>query len=146
MIILILSMWGKLPKSLVSYVEYMKVYQSDMKAKTWGEAEKHFPDIAVQKKTGFRQQLLLEKLNELPHDSPVTLKSVASKILDYCDNLTESSRKFMIDFPNKKLPNDYVAYPGKMDHATVVALRIGMVEGEENTTSVDKTTEQIVDL
>jgi hypothetical protein len=34
--------------------------------------------------------------------------------------ITESSRKFMNDFPNRKLPIDYVAYPGKMDHASML--------------------------
>jgi hypothetical protein len=28
-------------------------------------------------------------------------------------------------FLREKLPNDYVKYPGKMDHATVVTIKIG---------------------
>jgi len=31
----------------------------------------------------------------------------------------------MVNQPGKRLPSDYVEYPGKMDHTTCVCIRVG---------------------
>lgn len=39
---------------------------------------------------------------------------------EHCRRITQSSRDFMENSQFQKLPDDYVRYPGKMDHATIV--------------------------
>ena len=49
---------------------------------------------------------------------------LVEKLIDHCFNVTESARKFLEE-NNRKLPKDYQKYPGKMDHSTIVAFRVG---------------------
>jgi len=51
-------------------------------------------------------------------------EDIMKKVIDYCVTLTKSSRDFMEQNPGKKLQDDYVQFPGKMDHTTFVALRV----------------------
>lgn len=44
--------------------------------------------------------------------------------------MTEVSRVFMKENPRQKLPIDYIKYPGKMDHASVICLTVGKNNGE----------------
>jgi len=46
-------------------------------------------------------------------------------LVDHVFEVTRASREFMQNFPGKVLPVDYVNYPGKMDHCTCVAFRVG---------------------
>lgn len=39
--------------------------------------------------------------------------------------VTQKSRDFMVNNPRLKLPNNYQEYPGKMDHASGLAFRVG---------------------
>ena len=39
----------------------------------------------------------------------------------------QAAAKFMVDNPGKKLPKDYKEFPGKMDHTTCLATRVGPV-------------------
>jgi len=72
-------------------------------------------------KSVFMCRRLEEILKDVePHDAA----HIVQRFIDTSMRITESSRKFMNDFPNRKLPIDYVAYPGKMDHATVVCLTV----------------------
>eukprot|EP01118_Nematostelium_gracile_P017645 TRINITY_DN7609_c0_g1_i2.p1 TRINITY_DN7609_c0_g1~~TRINITY_DN7609_c0_g1_i2.p1 ORF type:complete len:438 (-),score=113.86 TRINITY_DN7609_c0_g1_i2:4-1317(-) len=54
--------------------------------------------------------------------------SVTSRIMKHCFSVTASGREWMEQNPKNKLPFDYVNYPGKMDHATCVVLRVGKFE------------------
>jgi len=53
---------------------------------------------------------------------------VAHILIKHSISVTEASRDFMINNPTKKLPVDYVNYPGKMDHSTCVCIRVGGIE------------------
>lgn len=44
--------------------------------------------------------------------------------------VTEVSRVFMKENPRQKLPIDYIKYPGKMDHASVICLTVGKNNGD----------------
>lgn len=59
--------------------------------------------------------------------------SLISKIImRYCRDITSSSRQWMEQNPHGVLASDYVKYPGKLDHTTVVALQVGNhTEGQE---------------
>jgi hypothetical protein len=63
-------------------------------------------------------------------DSFLSPERITSKIMHHCIAVTGRGREWMEQNPKEKLPNDYVKYPGKMDHATVVVLRVGNFEKE----------------
>jgi len=52
-------------------------------------------------------------------------QAIVTDILKHCQVTTQSSRDFMLSNIGKKLPSDYVLYPGKMDHTTCVIFKIG---------------------
>jgi len=53
------------------------------------------------------------------------VSQLVNKLIEHCQIVTEKAREFMENHPNQRQQEDYEQFPGKMDHATVVALRIG---------------------
>lgn len=51
--------------------------------------------------------------------------SICIALTQYCYNLTENTRQFMMENPTLRLPKDYGKYPGKVDHCTVVCYQVG---------------------
>ena len=51
--------------------------------------------------------------------------SICIALTQYCYNLTENTRQFMMENPTLRLPKDYSKYPGKVDHCTVVCYQVG---------------------
>jgi len=49
---------------------------------------------------------------------------VTGRIIKHCLSVTSKSREWMEQNPKERLPNDYKTFPGKMDHATCVTIRI----------------------
>jgi len=81
----------------------------------------HLPLEQIEKvKSQYMLNVLEQKLNGI-YDP----QNVVNKLLDYSMNITEVGRKWMEENNGKKLPPDYLKYPGKMDHATVVCLKVG---------------------
>jgi CRP-like cAMP-binding protein len=65
--------------------------------------------------------------NALPTSTrPINLNvsEIVEKLIAHAITTTQSSRDFMESFPDKILPKDYKAFPGKLDHTTCVALKI----------------------
>jgi len=89
-------------------------------AETWEDAEKKFPEKTESEKNIFRETKLAEVIN-----GEDQVQDICENILDYCFNTTKSSRDFMEQFPDKKLPSNYSQYPGKMDHTTILAVSVG---------------------
>jgi ABC-type antimicrobial peptide transport system ATPase subunit len=54
----------------------------------------------------------------------VNPRLLVGTLIDYCINLTQSSRDWMENVAVGQLPDDYKLYPGKMDHTTLMAFRI----------------------
>lgn len=54
--------------------------------------------------------------------------NITNRIIKHCLGVTASGREWMEQNPKDKLPLDYAAYPGKMDHATCVVLKAGKYE------------------
>jgi len=51
---------------------------------------------------------------------------ITRTVTQHCLKMTQASRDFMEQNPGKKLDKDFVLYPGKMDHATCVAFKVGL--------------------
>ncbi|KAN0039978.1 hypothetical protein ACTA71_011860 [Dictyostelium dimigraforme] len=90
-------------------------------AKGWEDLHQ---DDLLRAKTQFMKSLLEEMIFKNP-DEKISPTDITNKIIDHCSTVTKNAREFMQEFPNKKQPNDYREYPGKMDHTTVVAYKIG---------------------
>ena len=66
----------------------------------------------------------------------ITPEIIADKLIEEVERVIEPSRKWMEENPGRRLPEDKSLYPGKMDHVTIVAFRVGSITfGGEN--SVD---------
>jgi len=54
----------------------------------------------------------------------VTAAIVTDRFIQHTQAITKNSRSFMENHPSKKVPEDKILYPGKMDHATCVAFKV----------------------
>ena len=59
-------------------------------------------------------------------DDP-TVEDITTKFVQYCNEKNVPAQRFMQENLGKRLPNDYTLFPGKMDHTTMVALRVGQI-------------------
>eukprot|EP01108_Squamamoeba_japonica_P001623 TRINITY_DN1703_c0_g1_i4.p1 TRINITY_DN1703_c0_g1~~TRINITY_DN1703_c0_g1_i4.p1 ORF type:complete len:420 (-),score=91.12 TRINITY_DN1703_c0_g1_i4:112-1371(-) len=50
---------------------------------------------------------------------------LCSTLLDHCVKTTSASRKFMCENQGRIVPKDYALFPGKMDHSSIVAFKVG---------------------
>ena len=62
----------------------------------------------------------------IPEDNPV-LASIVTNCANFVKNFTKSSRNFMEQNPKSKLPADLKLYPGKLDHSTCAAIKVGKI-------------------
>jgi serine/threonine protein phosphatase PrpC len=53
------------------------------------------------------------------------LKTIVSGLIKLATERSSSGREFMEKYPEKRLPDDFKLYPGKMDHATALVFRVG---------------------
>jgi len=51
-------------------------------------------------------------------------QQIVDILLRHAIEVTRAGREFMEKFPNKRLPQDFKAYPGKMDHISCVCYRV----------------------
>ena len=49
-------------------------------------------------------------------------------ITQYCNDLTKNGRDFLSQNAKQRIPDDPVAYPGKMDHCSVVVIKVGKIQ------------------
>lgn len=61
-------------------------------------------------------------------ESPISPESITNRIMKHCLSVTGKGREWMEQNPKEKLPMDYSSFPGKMDHATAVVVRVGDFE------------------
>jgi serine/threonine protein phosphatase PrpC len=85
-----------------------------------GTSEASWKDVPDVEK--FKSKLCCSKMTELLRNVS-SCKSVAQTVLSFCKELTINSREFL-ETSDKKLPSDYTKYPGKMDHATCLCVRM----------------------
>ncbi|KAF2078050.1 hypothetical protein CYY_000688 [Polysphondylium violaceum] len=90
----------------------------------WSDME---PEKAQDAKTKYTQEFLKMKLRSFDNgeQDPITAKIITEKLVEHCVDTTKSSRDFMVNFPNKPLPDNLKEYKGKMDHVTCVAFKVG---------------------
>eukprot|EP01116_Phalansterium_solitarium_P012300 TRINITY_DN28477_c0_g1_i1.p1 TRINITY_DN28477_c0_g1~~TRINITY_DN28477_c0_g1_i1.p1 ORF type:complete len:516 (-),score=151.74 TRINITY_DN28477_c0_g1_i1:292-1671(-) len=98
-----------------------------LKGANWKEAEKLHPSETETAKNIFRRCFLEKEFGALlAAENADTLlpEALGVSLIERCQQITEPSRAWMEENPNKKLPENYTQYPGKMDHTTVIAISI----------------------
>jgi len=99
-------------------------------ADDWNAAESLFPVIAAKKKSEFMQTKMTEVITKYASTARVPIDPIAvtRALTQYSADLSQPSRLWMEENPGKKLPDDYVRFPGKMDHASVICTKINYVK------------------
>eukprot|EP01088_Endostelium_zonatum_P009520 TRINITY_DN2276_c0_g1_i1.p1 TRINITY_DN2276_c0_g1~~TRINITY_DN2276_c0_g1_i1.p1 ORF type:complete len:661 (-),score=151.11 TRINITY_DN2276_c0_g1_i1:261-2243(-) len=98
--------------------------------KVWTEMEKRDGDKTDHFKNHFRTQYLKAILDHRTNSSNSSgIKGeykggdLVEEFIEHSIETTLSSRQFMFQYPSRRLPEDYTAYPGKMDHTTCLCVR-----------------------
>jgi hypothetical protein len=93
---------------------------------TWEESQRVDPLSTASVKDQFRLKFIKRLIgNEL--NPQIKCKEITVKLIEYCKHITRKSKKWMEDNPNKKLPVDYVTFPGKLDHTTCLSFVVGNI-------------------
>ena len=87
----------------------------------WSELPEHTQQALENR---FQNDLLSRLINEITKKDKINLDGICEDLTDYCHQLTSFSRKFMVENPTQYEPEDKKQYPGKMDHCSVVALKV----------------------
>eukprot|EP00026_Physarum_polycephalum_P000336 Phypoly_transcript_00336.p1 GENE.Phypoly_transcript_00336~~Phypoly_transcript_00336.p1 ORF type:complete len:1616 (-),score=256.83 Phypoly_transcript_00336:128-4975(-) len=92
----------------------------------WRAAETLFNAASMKKKSEFMTSKMQEAIMKLAHASrsPVTPAIITRALTQYTLDLSYNSRMWMENNPGKKLIEDYSLFPGKMDHATCVCMKV----------------------
>ena len=82
--------------------------------------------------TKFRIQFLKDLLfsGELVSEQ-ISARLIVQKLIYSSLNTTRTSRRFLRNNPGSPLPTDYELFPGKMDHSTCLAVKVGSVLRED---------------
>lgn len=89
---------------------------------TWNTWDELPHDTLLKVKHDYMRNLLGELVFASDDTSPT---SITDRIIRHCLESTKKARDFMESNPNKKQPTDYIEFPGKMDHTTVVTFVVG---------------------
>lgn len=82
------------------------------------------PQQILQLKSRYSCLLFEETIKKIISTQTLTPKAFADCVLNSCNQTTLSSREFMQNYTDKRLPNDYLLFPGKMDHTTIVCAEV----------------------
>ena len=82
------------------------------------------------------QILLKTTLGEFAPGCDIDLKLFSDTLVKHCEAMNQPAQKFMIENPGKRLPSDYQLFPGKMDHTTIVTIKVTELSSEQLTTFI----------
>lgn len=105
---------GKLPREMPK--------EFNLVGEKWEDVD---PAKAIYAKNAYTTDLLLKLLKK--EDEMPTPREVADRLVNHCITVTQKSRDYMENNMGKRLPEDYVEYPGKMDHTTCLCFRVGRI-------------------
>ena len=74
--------------------------------------------------------------NLISTTKPVTVASINRCLIKNSMDITKSMRNFMEQNPGKRVPPDYLLYPGKVDHTTCIAFKVGNRSGNNTNNSI----------
>jgi hypothetical protein len=68
---------------------------------------------------------LFQSMLKVADGEPPTPKDVTDRLVNHCIEVTKKSREYMENNQGRRLPEDYVEFPGKMDHTSCLCFRVG---------------------
>lgn len=125
---------GKLPKDIGPEWEHISdwnSFSSDeeiQKAKTQYMLKLLANDLILGREEQKNLRMKVFSVTSSENEFPFSPSYISNRILRHCLYCTGRGREWMEQNPKEKLPNDYVEFPGKMDHATCAILKIGNYE------------------
>jgi len=98
--------------------------ECSLEAETWEEVDFIKAEAAKAAFTKrFVEQLLSKESRE--KGCEVTPQMISNTLLRNAQNTTINGREWLGANPGRRLPCDYSKYPGKMDHSSILCLRVG---------------------
>jgi serine/threonine protein phosphatase PrpC len=98
-------------------------------------------EIGMTAKNRFMNKLMTDIV--LSEGSEVNPSVIAKKIIRHCRDITGAARQWMEQNPNSVQQADYVLYPGKLDHTTVVCFMVGHYDGSDATVTQKALDQQV---
>jgi len=95
--------------------------QFGLESDTWDSVDY---DKGMDTKIGYMNNFITQIMHKEDGEL-ISPKVLSKKLLRHCMEATSAGRQYMEQNPNTALEHDYVKYPGKMDHTSCVALKIG---------------------
>eukprot|EP01125_Pyxidicula_operculata_P011840 TRINITY_DN3876_c0_g1_i2.p1 TRINITY_DN3876_c0_g1~~TRINITY_DN3876_c0_g1_i2.p1 ORF type:complete len:291 (+),score=71.37 TRINITY_DN3876_c0_g1_i2:507-1379(+) len=91
-------------------------------------------DVDLDKGTKIKTKYMNDLITKIIFEKNklLTPKQISKKIIEYCMNITEASRHHMEQNPNLALEDDYQRFPGKMDHTTCIAFKVGHFDPDQS--------------
>jgi len=86
-------------------------------------------DIGMTAKNKYMNKLITDIITAGGEE--VNPSIIAKKIIRHCRDITGAARQWMEQNPNSVQQADYVLYPGKLDHTTVLAMIVGKYDGTD---------------
>eukprot|EP01117_Protostelium_nocturnum_P014465 TRINITY_DN5504_c1_g1_i1.p1 TRINITY_DN5504_c1_g1~~TRINITY_DN5504_c1_g1_i1.p1 ORF type:complete len:456 (+),score=139.76 TRINITY_DN5504_c1_g1_i1:74-1369(+) len=94
-------------------------------AESWDKVKtEDFPEVGRVKSQMWNKIFndnVIQVLKQSNH--PILPSELSHEVINYCVNLTKKSRDWMQSHPGQ-LPSDYVQFPGKLDHTTIMSAKI----------------------
>jgi serine/threonine protein phosphatase PrpC/uncharacterized FlaG/YvyC family protein len=91
------------------------------------------PEEANRIKTRFQLDTLAAVLNRNKEKTPFFF---THSLIQHCFKITHKVRDYMEKNPTKAEPSDHSEYPGKMDHTTCIAYRVGPLSSDTSSTTL----------
>lgn len=104
---------GKLPKDMPK--------EFNLSGDKWDDVD---PAKAIFAKNAYITELFQSML-KVADGEPPTPKDVTDRLVNHCIEVTKKSREYMENNQGRRLPEDYVEFPGKMDHTSCLCFRVG---------------------
>eukprot|EP01125_Pyxidicula_operculata_P019782 TRINITY_DN7201_c0_g1_i1.p1 TRINITY_DN7201_c0_g1~~TRINITY_DN7201_c0_g1_i1.p1 ORF type:complete len:1378 (+),score=270.87 TRINITY_DN7201_c0_g1_i1:58-4191(+) len=126
---------GLTPGELTPDVTQKKVYSSD------------WDNLPVKEVELLKSRYACKKVQErLRRCKDYTPQGFANSLVNYATEVTKATRDFMEANPQSAEPADYKAYPGKMDHTTCIAYKIGSSDSNNPTKKKRKQPSILINL
>eukprot|EP01094_Clydonella_sp_ATCC50884_P005524 TRINITY_DN1445_c0_g1_i2.p1 TRINITY_DN1445_c0_g1~~TRINITY_DN1445_c0_g1_i2.p1 ORF type:complete len:1205 (-),score=385.88 TRINITY_DN1445_c0_g1_i2:176-3277(-) len=80
------------------------------------------PPLRRARQSEFTRAMIEHKIHAIQHPTP---QKITTMLLSHARDMTRVSREWMEQHPGKRLPPNYAQFPGQLDHATCVCVRVG---------------------
>jgi len=125
---------GRPPKDcgpdFTSYSDWSEITDTDVATSAKSDFMKNFLANEIILGGGDDEKIRSKVFSTLVEEEMLSPAAITARIMKHCLSVTGKGREWMEQNPREKLPSDYVEYPGKMDHATAVVLRVSKFEKE----------------